>query len=246
VNKKKEPSGPEILVNIPVRLDPEKAKKTLHWNDQRGTTAEFRHLLETAESLIQPKAVYKVAAVDHVSGDEIIIDGILFSSRILRINLAKAKRVFPYIISIGKSLESRASASGDLLQQYYLEALGDMALGRARDYLSDQIKRQYRLRRLVNMSPGSLKEWPITQQKALFSLFGNTESLIGVRLTEHMLMLPRKSISGIYFSSKTEFRSCRICPRENCESRSAPFDEAFRKKYHLEEESPCAEENDAG
>jgi hypothetical protein len=238
MRKKTIPAKHEILDHIPLRLNPSRAKESLHWNDKRGTEADFRLLLETAESLIHPKAIYKVATVDRISDDGVTIDGIAFSSRVLRINLEHAKSVFPYIITIGDSLESRASASGDLLQQYYLEALGDMALGTAEDYLSAQIKKQNRIKRLVSMNPGSLKDWPITQQKALFSLFGDTEGLIGVRLTEHMLMRPRKSISGIYFSSRTKFCSCRICPRENCEGRKAPFDEAFRKKYVLGEEEP--------
>ena len=242
MSQKSAPTKNEIVENIQVRLDPMRAKVSLHWNDKRGSQADFRRLLESAESLIHPRTLYRVASVARISDDEVTIDGVAFSSRVLSINLAKAKRVFPYIITIGKSLESRASASGDLLQQYYLEALGDMALGTAEDYLSAQIKKQNGIKRLVSMSPGSLKDWPITQQKMLFSLFEDTEDLIGVRLTEHMLMLPRKSISGIYFSSKTEFRSCRICPREKCEGRKAPFDEAFREKYVLEVEEACIEE----
>jgi hypothetical protein len=86
------------------------------------------------------------------------------------------------------------------------------------------------------MSPGSLPNWPITEQKPLFSLIGKTEELVGVRLTDSMLMLPRKSISGIVFPTEVTFSSCQLCPRERCEGRKAPYDEALKEKYGLVDE----------
>jgi hypothetical protein len=44
-----------------------------------------------------------------------------------------------------------------------------------------------------------------------------------VRLTESMLMIPRKSVSGIFFPSEEGFVACQLCERENCPSRKAPF-----------------------
>jgi hypothetical protein len=81
------------------------------------------------------------------------------------------------------------------------------------------------------MSPCSLEDWPITEQAKLFSLFGDTEKAIGVRLTERMLMLPRKSISGILFPSEEEFKACRLCPREKCPSRRAVYDEGLAAEF---------------
>jgi hypothetical protein len=111
-----------------------------------------------------------------------------------------------------------------------------MALGKAAQYLEQHLKRRFGLTRLSSMSPGSLEDWPITQQKALFSLFGKTDKLISVKLTEHMLMIPRKSISGIYFPTRVSFLSCQLCPRKDCPSRKAPYDRNLRKKYRLEKE----------
>jgi hypothetical protein len=74
------------------------------------------------------------------------------------------------------------------------------------------------------MSPGSLEDWPISEQPKLFSLFGDTERSVGVKLTDSLLMIPRKSISGILFPSEEGFVSCRLCPRENCPSRKALYD----------------------
>ena len=46
-----------------------------------------------------------------------------------------------------------------------------------------------------------------------------------------MLMLPRKSVSGIYFPSEVSFFSCQLCPRDRCDGRKAPYDETLAKQY---------------
>lgn len=230
-----------VLDKIPIRLDPDEAKIAVHWNEKRGSEAELRELLEMAQSLIQPKAAYLASSVGPISGDQVPIGGVTFSSRVLRVNLAKARSVFPFILTIGKCLETEAQASGDLLRQYYLETLGDLALHKTGEYLAERIKKEFRLRRLVSMNPGSLKDWPLTQQKVLFVLFGDTEHLLGVRLTDQMLMIPRKSISGIDFPSTTEFSSCKLCRRENCQGRKAPYDPQLGRTYELEGEEGLPE-----
>ena len=79
------------------------------------------------------------------------------------------------------------------------------------------------------MSPGSgdVNVWPIEQQRVLFDLIGDVEQQIGVHLTDTFLMLPNKSISGVRFSTTVDFRTCQLCHRESCPSRSAPFDQAL-------------------
>ncbi|MBN2246450.1 MAG: vitamin B12 dependent methionine synthase, partial [Candidatus Aminicenantes bacterium] len=74
-----------------------------------------------------------------------------------------------------------------------------------------------------SISPGSLTDWPIEEQKPLFSLFGDTQNLIGVILTPQMLMIPKKTISGIFFPTKEKFIPCRLCSRQDCPEREAPY-----------------------
>ena len=76
---------------------------------------------------------------------------------------------------------------------------------------------------LSHMNPGSLPQWPLSQQRVLFSLLGDVTGAIGVELTESCLMIPAKSTSGILFDSDTEYNNFRFCPMENCPGRSAPF-----------------------
>jgi hypothetical protein len=84
------------------------------------------------------------------------------------------------------------------------------------------------------MSPGSLMDWPLEEQKPLFSLLKGAEKLIGVRLTENLLMIPRKSVSGIFFPTEVTFLSCQLCRREKCEWRKARYNEGLAKQYKLQ------------
>jgi len=54
-----------------------------------------------------------------------------------------------------------------------------------------------------------------------------------VRLTESLLMIPRKSASGIYFPTEVSFSSCQLCPRERCDNRKAGYDEAKARQYGI-------------
>ncbi len=225
----------KILEEISISLNINEVKKKLHWRERPGASVNLSQLIKEAKSLIKPRIAYKVSYIDRKSKDAVEIEGVSFSSKVLRKNLETVERVFPFIITIGPDLENYASGCNDLLRQYYLEGLADMALVKAAQQLEKHFKRRFGLTGLSSMSPGSLEDWPITQQEALFSLFGETEKSVGVKLTEHMLMIPRKSISGIYFPTRVSFLSCKLCPRKNCPSRKAAYDVNLRKKYRLEE-----------
>ena len=224
----------KVLDNIPIKWDLGEVGKQLRLKE--GSSSQARELVEVAEPLIKAKAVYEVSYIDQRGEKTVEVDGVTFTSRVLRVNLERIERVFPFVITIGKALEDRASSSRDLLRQFYLEALGDMALRSSRRYVEGYLKRHFGLGQLSRMSPGSLEDWPVTEQKPLFSLLGNVKDLIGVTLTENMLMIPRKSISGVFFPTEVKFFSCQLCPRKGCPARKAPYDEMLREKYGLDDE----------
>lgn len=224
----------EILDNIPTHLDPEEVSKKLHLDKKKGYSNTAQELVELANSVIHPKAIYEVSYIDHRNEDAVDIGGVKFTSRILTVNLDKIGRVFPYIVTIGKELEGRIASFDDLLRQYCLEEIGNIVVESTIEYLEGYLKRKYRIEQISSMSPGSLKNWPITQQKQLFSIFGNAEDLIGVKLTDSSLMIPKKSESGIFFPTEVKFYSCQLCPRENCEGRAAPYDKNVAESYRKE------------
>jgi len=162
------------------------------------------------------------------------IGGVVFASRVLRVNLEGAHRVFPYIATCGRELEETPGGAGDALREYWLEELKVMALEAAVAYVQDRIESKYRPGKMSAMSPGSLADWPITQQRELFSVFGDVEGKIGVRLTDSFLMVPIKSVSGMLFPTEASFESCGLCPREGCPGRRAPYDAHLWEERYAE------------
>lgn len=214
----------EIIDTIPFALDPADVARRLRFDPVRAGFDGLDGILARAAALIRLRSVYNVAYAGAKGDDTVEIGGVTFRSRILRVNLDQAQKVFPFIMTAGPDLEAEASASGDMLKQYYLEEIANMALSAGAAWLAERLKDRWGLPGLAAMDPGSLEDWPITEQPKLFSLFGDTEKLIGVRLTDSLLMVPRKSISGILFPSEEGFQSCQLCERASCPGRRAPFD----------------------
>jgi len=217
----------EIVDAIPLDLSLSAVQAKLKSTDSKSVA----ELLDKALSLAEARAVFAPAYIEKKDDDQVVIDGRCFKSRVLRKNLDDVGRVFPAVVTIGGRLEEAAHRSADLLTQYYLDQIGNIILAEARSELIRRLCRQFALDKLSWMSPGSLEDWPIEAQLPLFGLLGEAPAAIGVQLTESLLMLPAKSVSGIFFPSASTFFSCRLCPRERCEGRKARYDEAVAREY---------------
>jgi len=219
----------ETFGPIPVRLSADFVQKKL----RAPSRDAIETLLAKALSLAEARAAFAVAYIEEKGADEVVIDGRRFKSRVLRKNLDAVGRVFPAVVTIGNRLEQAADQSTDLLEKYYLDAIGNLILAEARSQLIQHLCRRFALETLSWMSPGSLEDWPLEEQQPLFALLDGVQAAVGVQLTESLLMLPRKSVSGIFFPSETTFFSCRLCPRDRCEGRKARYDEALAREYGL-------------
>jgi len=222
--------NPQVLDDFPVELSLEKTLKRLKLDEGRSQTIGVEDVFKTAAALIHTQAIYSAAYVSKRSLDKTEIDSVEFTSSVLAKNLEHIERVFPYVLTIGDSLENTAHSSESIARRLVLETIGDLALGSGLEHLQRHISEQYGLETTSNMGPGQL-DWPIEQQRVLFSLLGHVKDTIGVILTGSMMMVPRKSISGIIFPTEETFISCQLCQRNKCPSRKAPFDRALSEKY---------------
>jgi len=217
----------EVLTNIAFEIDVRPMLETVRVPVGSEDAKEFEALVNEARAVARPKAVYKEAYVEAKGEDTVTIDGVTFTSRVLRANLGRAERVFPYIATCGNELDQINLPSGDILKQFWLDTIKAAVLGFSTRRLNEDLCHRYALGKTATMSPGAGDAivWPIEQQRELFSLFGDVKELIGVELTDSFLMLPNKTVSGIRFPTEIDFRSCQVCHRENCPARGAPFDE---------------------
>jgi hypothetical protein len=149
-----------------------------------------------------------------------------FVSKVLRSNLDQVERVFPYVATCGRELDAIPIEADDLFGQFCRDTVKDMALHSSMSALVTHLQEAYALEKLATMNPGSgdVNVWPIEQQKELFAFFGNVPESIGVSLTDSFLMVPNKTVSGLFYPSEHDFQSCQLCHREKCPNRRAPFD----------------------
>jgi len=222
----------EVLDNIPFAIDQAQLFKALHMDDGADERAEVLALAQEAAAIARPKALYRVAYIDSRGDDFAVINGVRLASRILAVNLEKVHRVFPYVATAGMELEQWADSKTDILERFWADAIMMQAVRRATLALSDHLQAVYQPGTLARMNPGSLKDWPLREQRPLFTIVGDVEDTIGVHLTDSFLMVPRKSVSGIQFPTDEAYENCQLCDREPCPGRRAPYDASlFERKY---------------
>lgn len=215
----------EVLNRVPVKLDLEAVLKRMRLRNRSKTILKnIEELIEIARPIAKPRAIYEVSYVENKSEDSLDIGEVRFTSRVLRVNLDKVGRVFPYVVTCGRELDEIHFSSDEFLKIYCLDQIKETVLISARSYLEGYLKSNYALGQVSRMAPGagSADDWPIMQQEGLFSIFGGrarVEDLIGVKLNDKCLMIPSKSVSGIFFPTEIRFETCQLCPRERCVGR---------------------------
>lgn len=213
-----------ILEDIPFWPDIPALMKRLHIKPGSGAAAELENMLNSARELARPRALYLEAYVGERGDDWLVIGGERFTSRVLRVNLDQSYRVFPYLATCGPELQTWAAGFDDMVLNFWAEAIKEAALISAIRALDCRLEERYLPGQSARMNPGSLPDWPLEEQRVLFALFGPLAGQIGVELTDSLLMIPTKTVSGIWFATEVTFESCQLCERDGCPGRRAPYD----------------------
>jgi hypothetical protein len=223
-----------VLDDIPFQPHLAPLMKRLRIKEGSTDVDKVKRLVGEAQAIARPKALYKVAFIESKGDDYVVVGGTTLTSRVLRVNLEQAHRVFAYVATCGTELEDWSSSIDGTLQRYWGDTIKEMALRVAIRAMNEHLVDRYRPGPISSMSPGSLADWPLQAQRALFTILGNPQETIGVRLSPSLLMIPTKSVSGIRFPTEESFESCQLCPRGTCPGRRAPYDkELYDKKYRL-------------
>lgn len=212
-----------VIEDIPFSIEEPRLLGALHMDETSPFLDEVRGFAREAEALARPKGMYTLAVVEPRDEESVLLDGRVFTSRVLRVNLEGAHRAFPFVATCGVELDAWGRGIDDMVKRWWADVIMEMALRRAMEALGKHLVATYQPGKRAMMNPGSLEDWPITQQQPLFALLGNVRETIGVELTESCLMSPIKSISGIWFETEQDFQNCQLCPRPNCPNRRAPY-----------------------
>lgn len=204
----------------------------LHIRPGGPAETTLKELVQQAQAIARPKALYRLAYIDECGDDWVVLDGVKFKSRVMRVNLGDLQRVFAYVATCGVELAEWAQSVEDFLHRFWVDAIMEYALFGAMQALEADLVSRYLPGQLSAMNPGSLADWPLSEQQPLFELLREVKDVTGITLTDSMLMVPFKSVSGIFFATQETFASCQLCPRPVCPNRRAPYDPAlFEAKY---------------
>ncbi len=223
---------PRILDDIAFEPDIGALARRVRVKETSRHYPELVRLLDAATPLAKPKALYKLAYIDEKAEESVIVDGVQLTSRVLRVNLDLAHRLFAYVVTCGMELQTWSDSLDDMLLSYWADAIKEMAMGTALQALAAHLNAGYHLGRTATMAPGSLADWPIREQRPLFRILGDPTTAIGVMLTESFLMIPNKTVSGVRFPTEARFESCQLCPREGCPGRRAAYEpDLYARNY---------------
>ncbi len=140
-------------------------------------------------------------------------------------DLKDVSELFVFVCTIGNALEEKVKelvSTGDTISAFILDRIASELVELTADLLENKIQAELKpisLNLTKRYSPGYCG-WKVNEQQKLFSLL--PENFCGIKLTESSLMLPIKSISGIYGSGYNLVRKdyhCEICDDEFCYQR---------------------------
>lgn len=219
-------------MDIPAKLDIAAVLKRLRLKEGNARLEKIaRELAEKALAAARPKGIYRVSRAKVIDRGAVEIDGVRFTSRTLSKCLEGVDTVYPLIATAGQELDDLPVERGDLMQQFTLDTVKTVILFSALEYMTDGIKKKHKPGGLAILNPGEFNDFPISQQKPLFELFGDATARIGVSLTRGGSLKPTKSRSGILFPNETGFLSCRLCTQLKCPGRRAAYDAKEYEKY---------------
>lgn len=184
----------------------------------------------TLRNLLAPQLHHRMQGIDRIEIESVGLKGdTTFRSRKLAQALKDSEEIICFVATLGSGLDReilRLMAEKRLSQAYVLDAMGSVAV-------EDMVEQFYQRKQIefaaenksvtLRFSPGYC-DWPVSEQKQLFSLFGSEHT--GVELLDSCLMTPRKSISGVFglfYSTNTHLDSpynpCQDCRKTHCMAR---------------------------
>ncbi len=223
-----------LLDDISNPFDAGSLMKQLHIKEGSSAADDFQLFLEEAQSVAKPKAFYRIGRAESKDDNSVVVNGILLTSRVLRVNLEKLHRVFPYVATCGVELEEWSNNFEDMLKRFWADTIKGAALFTAIRALREDLKSRFQPGATSTMNPGSLRDWPIREQKQLFAILGDPKADIGIELSESYMMIPVKSVSGILFPNEGGYENCQLCPMKKCPGRRKPYEKTlYDQKYKL-------------
>jgi hypothetical protein len=159
-----------------------------------------RTMAGRAGQLAAPCAAVRLVAVAAAAAGRVsLAEGARFTGDAVARHLAGAQRAVAFVLTLGPALEAEVLALGErqeLLDAYLLDLAGWAGIeAAARALRQDLVAALPGVRVSHRLGPGH-RDWPLTEQADLVALFEGAGA--PVRLSAHGVLIPFKSISGLF------------------------------------------------
>lgn len=206
-----------VFQSIPWNVSNEDAMRINGIRKNSGFEEIFMQAVERAKEKLACKAILKWADVKKIEGNQVTIDDVVFTSKVLAHNLKDKERVFLYLLIVGDGIDEDEVIEEDVVK----DMIRGTALYGGMRFLETYLKEHFGFEDISYMNPGSLPDWPIENNVELFRLLeGGSE--IGATLNQHCYIIPWNASSGIAFENGQGYLNCTLCKKQ-CEKRRAPF-----------------------
>jgi len=213
-----------IFSSIPFSVDLKALLKDAHIDaEDEELVSTVQRIATNAEAVAAPKAVISPAPLLQKNGrisqiGDHAVCGELFDRELI------GKMVYAYLCSCGAELASLSSA--DPLEDFLFDLIRLQALRAAVDHLNHHCG----ISSPHVLNPGDHDEWPMEAQRIVFDLLGTEAQEVGAMLTEHMLIVPYQSLSGLIYPGEARTAKCARCSNGYCPARHAPYNRELAER----------------
>ncbi len=193
-------------------------------------TAKIESCKDRLSTLLEPRLHYRIEKIANVGRGFVSLQGgTTFKSLKLSQALKDSDEIVCFVATVGSVIEDQIialMAANCLSEAYVLDAMGSVAVENMVEQFHQRNGAKFAEEKksvTLRFSPGYC-DWPVTEQKKLFGLFGS--EFTGVELLDSCLMQPRKSISGIFGLFHTvnphafpPYNPCQDCNKKDCIAR---------------------------
>lgn len=179
-------------------------------------------------SEIHPKISYCVRDIESRKRGGIVLDGGL-ELRGLKLSkgLKDAKQAVCFVATLGPEVDSeiaQCTKENRYSDGYILDAMGSVGVECIVDRFHRRMEEKFNAEGksvTLRFSPGYC-DFPLKEQEKLFGIFD--ADVIGVELTDSYLMVPGKSVSGVFgvtdgVRTLPPYNPCGECPKTGCIAR---------------------------
>lgn len=199
-------------------------------NLTRSTSKRLKRICGDIFACIRPGISYDILPIQKiVNGKITLANGLIFESRKMARSIEGASWLVCFVATIGSEIDRRIEHlmnQGKMADAYVADTVGSGAIEYIADNFHKGLQEKLSARNQsvsLRFSPGYC-DWPVTEQRKLFSLLDNES--VGVELGETFLMTPRKSISATFavFDSRDAVahslqNPCMSCWKKDCIAR---------------------------